>query len=409
MTKAFDIISFHPGKQHNFEQAVEIFKHFKNYKHITSLYFSNEIVRKWNIIHPKIGTSLKRRSSSLTSDVVSTNPFYELRFLIKRKFGGALVNEDFIKRNRAFQSWVLRKYAPPKICIGYDTSSWLIFEKWKNKSFLILDLSIAVPQYKLLLAKAYHLNEELIAKQTVHDSELYDIYQKELALADMILCGSDFVKNSCISLGVEESKLVVLPYGADLSRFSNDKPQAKASGKIKIVFVGTINYRKGANIVFEAWSKLSKEFPNAELHLYGNLEMPSPKNLDRIIFHGFINQASLIEELKTAHVSILPTFFEGSSLAIYQSMAMGLAVITTNNAGSIIEDKKNGILINYNSVEELITNLRLLIQDESFRKSLAANAQRDIRKYTWLEYGEKLHEILLPILKSRDAQITNIS
>ena len=64
---------------------------------------------------------------------------------------------------------------------------------------------------------------------------------------------------------------------------------------------------------------------------------------------------------------------------------------------------------NYNSVEELITNLRLLIQDESFRKSLAANAQRDIRKYTWLEYGEKLHEILLPILKSRDAQITNIS
>ena len=27
------------------------------------------------------------------------------------------------------------------------------FEKWKNKSFLILDLSIAIPQYKLTLAK----------------------------------------------------------------------------------------------------------------------------------------------------------------------------------------------------------------------------------------------------------------
>ena len=105
----------------------------------------------------------------------------------------------------------------------------------------------------------------------------------------------------------------------------------------------------------------------------------------------------------------MPTFFEGSSLAIYQSMAMGLAVITTDNAGSIIENKKNGILINYNSVDELITNLRLLMQDDSLRKSLAANAQRDIKNYTWFEYGEKLHKILLPILKSSDAQLTNIS
>jgi glycosyltransferase involved in cell wall biosynthesis len=120
---------------------------------------------------------------------------------------------------------------------------------------------------------------------------------------------------------------------------------------------------------------------------------------DKVFFHGFINQDALIDELKTAHISILPSFLEGSSYAIYQSMAMGLAVITTPNAGSIVEDQKNGILIKYGSVDELTDALLLLIQDARLRQSLGQQAQQDVQHFTFDDYGRKLNSLLEGVLE----------
>ena len=72
--KTPEIISFHPGKQHNLEQAYQIAKSFKNYKHLTSLYFSEKTVKRWEKISPKIGANLKKRSAPLPAGLVDTNP-----------------------------------------------------------------------------------------------------------------------------------------------------------------------------------------------------------------------------------------------------------------------------------------------------------------------------------------------
>lgn len=398
--KSPEIISFHPGKQHNLEQAYQIAQSFKDFKHITSLYFDEKTVNRWQQILPKVGANLKKRSAPLPGRLVDTNPLLELKMLLKRKVGYQASNVDYLTRNKLFQAWIIKNYAPPKICIGYDTSSWLVFEKWKNKSFLILDLSIAIPQYKLTLAKAYNASADFIYNQTKDDGPTYEIYQKELDLADLILCGSEFVRDSCLSVGTDPAKLVVLPYGADLNKFSNKAGQARLPEKIKIAFVGAVNYRKGADVVLKAWENIVKDFPQTELHFYGNVQMPVPENLERVYFHGFIHQDTLVTELKNAQISILPSFLEGSSLAIYQSMAMGLAVITTPNTGSIIEHLKNGWLVPYGAVPETTTALRRLLQDAELRSRLAATAQADIQRYSWENYGVKLHNILRQVLEN---------
>jgi glycosyltransferase involved in cell wall biosynthesis len=396
--KTPEIVSFHPGKQHNLEQALQIYKGFKNFKHITSLYFSDTTVKRWQKISPKISSGLKKRSAALPGQVVDINPVPEVKLLFKRALGHKADTGDYLERNRIFQEWMLRQYAPPKICIGYDTSSWLVFRKWKNKSFLILDLSIAVPQYKLTLAREYNLQPDFTNNLTHGDEPLYPVYAEELALADLILCGSEFVKDSCLSLGVNPEKLMVLPYGADLNKFNNPNPQPTGSGKIKVAFVGGVNYRKGADTVLKAWESIAKRFPQAELHFYGNVQMDLPSTPASVVFHGFVNQNDLIQDLKTAHISILPSFLEGSSLAIYQSMALGLAIITTPNTGSVVEDKKTGFIIPYGAVEEVITSLELLLGNETLRKELAAQAQAAIKKYTWENYGLKLNQKLGEIL-----------
>jgi glycosyltransferase involved in cell wall biosynthesis len=395
--RELDVISFHPGRQHNLEQAFQIQKEFESFKHITSIYFDDVFAKRWHKIAPSIGKRLKKRSSALPAQFVDINPIAEIWLLLKKKGGYKVGTEDYLKRNEIFQRWVIKKYAPPKLCIGFDTSSWRVFKEWKGKSLLILDLTIAPPQYKLKLAEESHLDEHTISSLTKHDSILYKIYEEELQLADIILCGSDFVKQSCLSLGVQDRKLVVLPYGADLKKFHKSKIQTN-KGYSRVVFIGTVNYRKGADIALQAWNEVVKKHPTAELHFYGGIEMELPSESKGIFFHGYISQDLLIEELKISDISILPTFFEGSSLAIYQSMAVGLAVITTPNAGSVIIDKRNGLLIEYGSVPQLVNNLSLLLEDTALRYQLGENAEKDIQNYTWDHYGEKLSLLIKKII-----------
>jgi glycosyltransferase involved in cell wall biosynthesis len=399
--KSYEIISFHPGRQHNFEQAYQLQRGFRSFKHLTSLYFDNKTVKRWQSINSKIAAGLKKRSSILEGSSVDTNPISEIKLLARQKFGYLSGTKDYLKRNMDFQNWVIRRYSPPKVCIGYDTSSWLVFQKWRDKSFLILDLSIATPQYKFVLAKESGLNEDFLKKQTHGDEFVYHIYSKELELADLVLCGSEFVKKSCLSIGVKEDKLCILPYGADLKRFSKNLNRIQVSNEIKIVFVGTVNYRKGADVLLTAWEQIYRSFPDVSLHFFGGVQIDVPSNLERVFFHGHVDQEVLIKEMQSAEISVLPTFFEGSSLAVYQSMAIGLAVITTPNSGSLIESGKTGLLVNYGSVDELVSGLKLLIVDEEFRKRISYNAQQEINRYNWDAYGDKLRKIIFNALEKQ--------
>ncbi len=395
------VISIHPGRQHNLEQAAQLAKRVKDFKHVTTLYFEEKTVSRWSKFSKKIGRALKKRSGILDKKYVDTKPIFELRLILQRDILHNISPTYYRRRNYLFQQWVINKYAPPKICIGFDTSSWLLFEKWKNKSFLILDLSIAVPQYKLHLAKEYGQDEEFVKRQTQDDnSEKYKIYEKELGLADLILCGSDFVRQSCLSIGIDPAKLMLLPYGADLIKF-HIKKQYKLDNKlVKIAFVGAFGYRKGADIILKAWQYVIQKYPFVQLHIYGGVQIEVHPEIKGVFLHGFIMQDLLVEELSNSDISILPTFFEGSSLAVYQSMAMGLPVVTTANAGSIIQDQKNGVIIPYGSVQYLIEALELLITKPLLRRKLGLQAQQDIMNYSWDDYGNKLRLIIEKAISS---------
>jgi glycosyltransferase involved in cell wall biosynthesis len=306
----------------------------------------------------------------------------------------------FLRRNRYFQKKFLRNFQPPKVFIGFDNGSDLVFEKWKGKSVLILDLTIAIPQFKKELAKKYNLSKKTIENLTRLDEIWYESYEKELKLADYILCGSEFVKKSCQYFGIEDAKLMVLPYGANLTKFTSQiQPEARKDIPLKIAFVGNVSYRKGADILLKAWENMADLHSNVELHFYGNVQIDIEKyNLKNVFFHGFILQDDLIQRLNESHISILPTFFEGSSYAIYQSMALGLAVITTMNCGSIIKHMENGIIIDYGSEAQIIDALSTLINKKELRLKLSRQAIEYVKEYSWENYGIKLKDFIYTIM-----------
>src|SRR5690606_34335671 len=78
----------------------------------------------------------------------------------------------------------------------------------------------------------------------------------EIDLADRILVGSSFVRDSFIEEGVPAHKLVVIPYGADTRLFEPPQRPRPFGSALNLLFVGQISQRKGISYLLTAMRTL---------------------------------------------------------------------------------------------------------------------------------------------------------
>src|SRR5204863_2158360 len=164
----------------------------------------------------------------------------------------------------------------------------------------------------------------------------------EIALADHIACGSAFVKSTMIDRGVAAEKITVIPYGVCAAQFTQDA-RVRANG-LRLLFVGHFGVRKGAWYLLQALARL-KHLPGLTLTIVGKQTVDKRyvapvASMLRPVPHVPREQMPAI--YRQADVVVLPTLFEGSSVATYEALAAGMPVITTPNAGSIVRDGVDG-------------------------------------------------------------------
>ncbi len=213
---------------------------------------------------------------------------------------------------------------------------------------------------------------------------------KEIELADFILTPSEFARKTFIKKNVPENKVFVAPRGVNISRFF---PVNNKEEPIKVIFAGHIGIRKGVHYLLEAWKSLKTEKP-VELLLLGDVQDDFKSMLKRyfglknIKFIGFEREPW--NYFNNGHIFVFPTLEEGSAKVIYEAMASGMAVITTENAGSIIENNKDGILIPVKNSDKIREKIELLIKNDDLRNYLSLNAINKVKTYTWRNYQNKL-------------------
>ncbi len=396
------MLSIHPRRQHNFEQAAVLAETFgEDYLHVTGAYFDPRLVRFAGRFFPRLARPMAKRSYKRLprSRVAVLSPFIEVKKLLLKWQGKPL---DFSSMSEAWQHQVLRKCQPPEVCISADFYSHLIFKEWKNKSKLVLDLSIGMPQYrqKVLHGDAFQLS--MLDKMDDGHQEMYRRYQEEVDLADIVLCGSEFVKKTITYFRPEYAdKCRVLPYGVDTDAFYFPQRQIKEKPSLSFVYVGTVGFRKGAHLLLTAWKDFVALHPEAELHFFGGID----NEIDRAalpantFLHGSVSRDILVERLKGMDIFILPTTFEGSSIAIYQAMAMQLPVITTENSGTVLRHGESCELVDLGEKGGLLKAMNKLYGNTAYRKKLAVNAFSLSRNYTWDDYKKNIARILRDDLK----------
>lgn len=160
----------------------------------------------------------------------------------------------------------------------------------------------------------------------------------------------------------------------------------------RIVSVGRLHEVKNHALLFEAFADFSAQFPDYELHIYGQGELEHElkehakrlKISDKIVWHGF--RKDVKEEIRDAGMFISTSNYEGISNSMLEALAMGIPSICTDcpigGARSYIDDGKSGLLVPVRDKEALLKAMIRIASDPAFAKELSVNAAGLRDKYS---------------------------
>ncbi|MGI8821540.1 MAG: glycosyltransferase family 4 protein [Chthoniobacterales bacterium] len=213
-------------------------------------------------------------------------------------------------------------------------------------------------------------------------------FLEEYELADLLIVLSEKAAETFRVQGFPEEKLFYLPRGVDIERF---RPGVRPP-VFRAVFSGALIERKGIHTLLEAWHRLA--LPNAELWLVGSVHEEAKPHLqrfwrDNIRVVGFAKDVE--NYLSQGTIYVFPSSLEGSAKVVYEAAACGLPQITTREAGDVIEDGVQGIIIPPGDVDQLAEAILHLYEHPEIveRMSLSAR-QRVVENFTWDHFRARL-------------------
>lgn len=158
----------------------------------------------------------------------------------------------------------------------------------------------------------------------------------------------------------------------------------------KAICVGRLNEQKGYEYLFDAWAIVSRRHPDWVLNAYGSGEIKEQLQ-ERINEKGISNTlilneptSDIIDKYLESSIYIMSSRFEGFPMVLLEAMSCGLPCVSfdcPNGAKDIIEDGRNGFLVEYLNVNALAESICKLIEDESLRKMLGQTAKEDVMMY----------------------------
>jgi glycosyltransferase involved in cell wall biosynthesis len=160
----------------------------------------------------------------------------------------------------------------------------------------------------------------------------------------------------------------------------------------RAVFSGALIERKGIHHLLEAWHRL--DLKDAELWLVGSVHDEAKPHLkkywrDNIRVVGFKRDVENYLSQGTVHV--FPSTCEGSAKVVYEAAACGLPQITTREAGDVVNDGVEGIIIQPGNVGELAAAiLELYRHPEKVERMSEAARRRVVDNFTWDHFRTRL-------------------
>lgn len=204
-----------------------------------------------------------------------------------------------------------------------------------------------------------------------------------------IIPWSTWVQESLIKdYGVTEQKITVIPPGVDLNVW-RCREKDSSDGLMRILFIGGDFYRKGGEILLEAFKNMPEG--TAELVLVTRSQLDPQKNV-RVFNDMTPNSPQLIKLCQSCDIFVLPTNAEAFGIAAVEASAMGLPVIGTAVGGltDIVKHQVSGFVIEPGDTSSLTKHLLEMAGNPEKRRQFGREARKrteqlfDAQKNAWL-------------------------
>ena len=224
--------------------------------------------------------------------------------------------------------------------------------------------------------------------------------------------------------------ICISPYVRDVLQAIYDKPEyysidnavdesffavypRSETGVKNLLFVGSINPRKGVIDAVKAMVKVAKTIPNVQLSIVGSpsnyqyyqqvLAFVRSHNLDDSVkFLGWRDHEELPHLLSQTDLLVFPSYLETFGNVIAESMAAGVPVVAANTSAipHLVTDGVTGFLVESGDIVDLENKIIAILEDRQLKADMGRNAREvALRRWHPNVIAKKTYDVYKRILK----------
>lgn len=212
--------------------------------------------------------------------------------------------------------------------------------------------------------------------------------------ATLFLAVSQFIRTKLLEQGFPSDKVEVHYTGVDTRMFCPSRPSG-AESDLRILFVGRLVERKGAEFLIRATAQVQNELPAAELVVIGDgplradLEKQAKGSLRRYRFLGARSHEEIREWMDRASVFCAPSVKmpsgeeEAFGMVYAEAMAMEKPVVGFDSGGvsEVVVHEQTGFLAPERDWLALAQYLSILLRDAGLRNRFGLAARNRVIRY----------------------------
>ena len=227
---------------------------------------------------------------------------------------------------------------------------------------------------------------------------------------DKIICVNEEYIPVFKKWGVDLKKLIYIPNGVDINKFSpgDSKVKKKFKNEKIVLYFGRLHYQKNVELLVKSFKYIKEKIDNVKLVIIGTgnqyekLKKMSEGDKD-IIMTGFISDEDLVDYMRAADIVVFPSRGENASFTIMEAMACEIPVVSSDvgNAAKILGEGRGILLKKYSEKEisdiciDILTNVKK-----------AEKIGKDARKYVkehhdWVKISKKTEELYKTLIEEK--------
>jgi glycosyltransferase involved in cell wall biosynthesis len=299
--------------------------------------------------------------------------------------------KKIIDRNQWFQRKVVdalnsqlstSNFQPILLSYSYAALEPFRFAKSCGWKTLLLQIDPG-PEEERIVAEEVARVPALAGEWQAAPANYWASWRQECDLADVIIVNSEWSREGLMRSGIPTEKFTLIPLAYEASavgdqksnirqvrsypaRFTQDRP-------MRVLFLGQVNLRKGIARLLEAARSLRGE--PVEFWIVGPVQIANAETTAgnaRVKWFGSVTRKETAEKYRAADVFILPTLSDGFAITQLEAQAHGLPVISSNCCGGVVENGRNGIILEEPTAACIAAAIRDCVIDPNRLQTLAA-------------------------------------